>query len=102
MLHFRPFEFTDSDYQTIFDIHLAIWPQSFNTLEGVKYSDEKAQDPKFDFERLVAEWDGQPVGYGSRSRTVFSEVPDQYFLFFNTLPEFRNRGIATAYFDRVE
>ena len=102
MLEFRLFDYSNADYQTLFDIHKAVWPQSFNTLDGIKYSDEKTRDPKFDFERLVAEWDDQPVGYGHRFKTIFSETPDQYFLLFNTLPEFRNRGIGTAFFDRVE
>ena len=102
MLKFRPFNFTDSDYQTIYDIHKTLWPDSGATIEGVKSSDKNTHGEKHDFSRSMAEWDGRVVGYGQRSRTVWSETPDQYFISCSILPDYRNRGIGTTFFDQTE
>ena len=102
MLHFRPFNFTDSDYQTIYNIYKTLWPDSSATLDGIKSSDQRTLGEEYDFSRLLAEWDGQVVGYGQRSRTVWSATPDQYFVSFSTLPDYRNKGIGTAFFDQTE
>ncbi len=102
MLHLRAFDFSDTDYQTLYDIQKTIWPDTGVTIEGMKSGDKRSQDEKFDFQRQMAELDGQVVGIGQRGRTYFSETPNQYYIAFSTLPDFRNQGIATTFFNKTE
>ena len=103
MIQFRPFKFGDSDYQLVHNIRKAVWPDTGATIEGMRHGDDTARkEEKYDFTRTVAELDGRAVGYGQRGRTTWSETPNQYYISFNTHPDFRNQGVATAFFDATE
>jgi mycothiol synthase len=101
-LKFRKFNFSNDDYKAIFKIHKTIWTDSRHTAESFKYADVTTPLAENDWLRLVAEWAGKPVGYGIYLRTFNYNVTDQYYVAFSTHPDYRRRGIASAYFDKLQ
>ncbi|MCK5597707.1 MAG: GNAT family N-acetyltransferase, partial [Candidatus Eisenbacteria sp.] len=56
----RPFNYSDADYQALVDISNAVWPDRPSVPQAAKEND-KRRDPKYYFQRLVVESDGEIV-----------------------------------------
>ena len=97
----REFDFSDADYETIARINQAVWPETRRTAAEFKRIDEKSPVEKYDWIRIVAEWDEKPVGFGVHVKALWHDAPNQYSVGFVVLPEYRNRGIASTYFEKV-
>jgi len=102
MLLLRKFNFSDADYEVVINLHKKIWGDTRHTVETLKYTDANTPVEKYDWLRIVAEWESKVVGYGIHFRALDNDVENQYSITFVTSPEYRRRGIATAYFDRVQ
>lgn len=96
---FRKFKKTDADYQAVVDVWNAVWPDEKTSLESQKHNDKNRHNKYWD--RLVYEEDGRIVAYGIYCETWWSKRPGKYFINFVVLPEYRNRGIGTAYYNHV-
>ena len=95
----RPFNFSDEDYQNTVNIWNSVWPDELQAVQNMKHSDETKKD-KF-WQRIVCELDGRMVGFGFYGKTWWSKREGQYFLTFQTLPEYRNQGIAATFYDQA-
>lgn len=100
-INLRPFDFSDADYEKIFAILVDCFPESRRTLDGLKHLDQSTPDDVH-WMRSVAELDGEPVGFGTFVQAFDMEEPNQYYVSFLTAPGYRNRGIASAYMDRLK
>ena len=93
----RPFERTDADYEAAVAIHRRVWPREATTVEEWRYHDEK-RNPDFMDERFVVEIDGRIVATAGYGQSEWAFDPDKYFIFASVDPDYRRRGIGTAFY----
>ena len=101
MLNLRLFNFSQEDYEAVASIHKIAYPDSHNTAEDFKRIDDYSPQDKYDWERTIAEWNGRPVGYGLYVRSLWLKDPTLYTIGWLTHPDFRRRGICTAYWNHL-
>lgn len=97
---FRPFNPTDEEYQAIVDLYNTVWSDNKTTVERMRHGDNTRRDDRY-FHRIVCEVDGRIVNFGIYCQTWWSKRQGQYFINLLTLPEYRNQGIGTAFYDHV-
>lgn len=97
MFRLRPFDFSDADYAAIAAINKTVYPERHRRAQDYKHIDSYTPQDQYDWDRTIAEWDGQPVGYGLYTRALWLDAPDLYWVGWVTHPDYRKRGIATAY-----
>ncbi len=102
MFKLRLFDFSQSDYEAMAAIHNQAYSDSRMRGADFKRIDDYTPQDEYDWERTVAEWNGKPVGYGLYVRALWLSTPDLYLIGWLTHPEFRNRGIGSAYWDHLE
>lgn len=102
MLNFRPFNFSDEDYETLVNIHHAVWDDSRLVVEGAKRGDDTLPVPSDRWARVMAEWDGKTVGFGTLFPAFENKNANQYHVGILILPEYRKRGVGTAFWKKVE
>lgn len=93
---YRPFEYTDTDYEIVINIWNQIWTDDLTSTGGLRHRD-KNRRKKF-FNRFIAEQNGRPVGYGAYAETWWSPRPGKYWLDFQTAPTHRHQGIASGFY----
>ncbi|MCO5197927.1 MAG: GNAT family N-acetyltransferase [Anaerolineae bacterium] len=96
----RPFERTDADYEAAVAIHRRVWPREATTVEEWRYHDEK-RNPDFMDERFVVEIDGRIVATAGYGQSEWAFDPDKYFIFASVDPDYRRRGIGTAFYNKA-
>ncbi len=102
MLKLRLFNFSQEDYQALATIHNDAYADSRLRATDFKRIDDYTPQDEYDWERTIAEWNGKPVGYGLYVRSLWLKDPDLYTIGWLTHPDFRRRGIASAYWDHLE
>lgn len=95
----RPFNFSDKDYQDAVNVWNAVWPDEKTKVENMKHSDE-GKEGKF-WRRVMCEQNGQVVGFGYYSKTWWSKRKGQYFLTFQTHPDYRNQGMGSHFYNEA-
>jgi GNAT superfamily N-acetyltransferase len=97
---FRDFDYSESDYAQV----IAIWngehPHNKTEIHEYRYQD-KERNPDYFWQRVVAEMNGRVIGYGIYCETWWSARPGKYHLKFITHPDYRQQGIASAFYERV-
>lgn len=96
---FRPFNYSDNDYQNRVDIWNTIWSDEKTTVERVKFGDNLHKD-KF-AERFVCEENGRFISYGVYGKSWWSQREGKYFLNMLTLPKYRNNGIGSSFYNQA-
>lgn len=81
-LHLRPFSFSEADYDTVAAIETQVWPGEPFSKEALQYEDQE-WDRTYFHERVIAEYDGQPIAYFQVSETPWAYEPHKYFLKLN-------------------
>ncbi len=100
MITIRPFEKKDEDYRHAVDIVNSVWVEYPDTVEEWKESDEK-RAKTLKWGRFFAEVDGRPVGFANYNQSLWLNHPGKLWVGVNVRPEFRNRGIGTALWQRL-
>lgn len=100
MFTFRPFEATDVDYRAIVAVQNGVWPEFPDTVEKWQHRD-KVRPSGYFFERLLVDVDDQIVAFGECGEPYWSYRPGKYTIDLKVLPDYRRRGIGTAYYDQV-
>lgn len=95
----RPFNPIDDEYRAIIEVNNRIFPDQLASVEFLKHRDKLSQDKIF--ERFVCEVDGRIVASGGYGEAHWSAKPGKYFIFINVDPAYQNRGIGTAYYDKL-
>ena len=90
----RPFDKSEDDYKTLAGLHNIIWPQEPLTPAMFVYFD-RVRNPKYLFQRLILEVDGQPVGYANYQEPFWSQRPGKYGMSVDVLPEYRRQGVGS-------
>ncbi|WP_434420128.1 GNAT family N-acetyltransferase [Nannocystis pusilla] len=94
-MNIRPFDASERDCQAILAIKWVVWPEYRHTLEEFRAFDA-AWDRKHFLHRLIAEVDGQVVGFASCYQAFWVERPGTYGVWIDVLPGWRRRGIGGA------
>jgi GNAT superfamily N-acetyltransferase len=94
----RPFESTDAEYRALLAIHQAIYPEYVDTVEEWRHQDE-TWDPKYLFQRYLAEKDGQIVATGLLCEPWWAYKPDKYHLGILVHPDYQGQGIGGRLYD---
>jgi mycothiol synthase len=97
-LTIRPF--TPDDYEVVVSVANAVEPEYPSSADERRFNDEH-REPKCRWQRWIAEWDAQPVGYAEYSQDAAMYHPHKFSVGVNVRPEFEGRGIGTALHARV-
>ena len=77
-------------------------PTAICVAKDFKRIDDKSPVEEYDWERTVAEWNGTPVGFGIYTGAPWLATPNLYFVNWLTHPDYRRRGIGSAYWDFLQ
>jgi GNAT superfamily N-acetyltransferase len=94
----RPF--TPSDYAAMNDIYNAIFPDRPRTVAEWQHEDS-TRDPQYISQRLIAEVDGQPIGYGLWAHMPWMFHPQKFMVSVDIDPIFHGHGYGKALYDRI-
>jgi mycothiol synthase len=100
MPEIRPFDWSDEDYQSLIDIHNALFPDELDLPELLRHRDN-ARDQNYMLERVLAEIDGSPVATASFGESMWTPMPHKFWLYIQVHPDFQRQGIGSAVYDRI-
>lgn len=91
---------TPSDYSGVAGVINSIFPDA-NTSAPAIAEDDRQRNPKYKFQRWVAIEDGQIVGSGSYSQSIWFAHPQKFIIFIGVKPEYQDHGIGSKLFENV-
>jgi len=100
MAKIRPFDWSDSDYRSLIDINNVIFPDELDLPELLKHRDD-ARDQNYMLERVVAEVDGKAVGTASFGESMWTPMPNKFWIYIQVHPDHQRRGVGTAIYDHI-
>ena len=98
MLTIRPYNYDNADYLFQERLKRENWPLWAGSAEMLQVNDEKL-DPKTYNHHIIAELDGEPVGFGNYSEAFWNQARGQYFIRAVVLPQFQRQGIGRRLYD---
>jgi ribosomal protein S18 acetylase RimI-like enzyme len=98
-MNIRPFDFSETDYEAVVNIHNTSFPENTSSLEAWKQSDA-SRDPKYFYQRLVAEEEnGAIVGTVSMEEPHWTYKVGKFFIYVAVHPEHRQQGFGAGLYD---
>jgi GNAT superfamily N-acetyltransferase len=94
----HPFTFTDAEYRALLAISQAVYPEYIDTVEEWRHQDE-TWDPKYLYQRHLAEKDRQIVATGLLCEPWWAYKPDKYHLSILVHPDHQRQGIGGQLYD---
>jgi len=77
-----------------------VWPEAPPTAEGWCQADQN-RNPKYRFRRWVGVVDGEVVGVGSYSQSLYDYHPQRFYISIEVSPKYQRRGIGGALYEQV-
>lgn len=96
-LNFRPFAFTDADYEAVLAVRNETLPDYRETVEDWRHWDDSRPD-YCKFERWVVELDGQPVAQGGFYQFQGMYHPQKFFVDIHVRPACQGQGVGQAFY----
>ncbi len=100
MISFRPFDYTEQEYEACAVLHDAVWTEDPTDIENWKHWDSIRPKDQYR-QRIVAEIDGERVGYGGFSEARYLAEPHTYGISWLTHPDHQRKGVATAFYEHA-
>lgn len=100
MITIRPFEMKEEDYRLAVAIGNAVWTDYPETVEEWKESDAKRSKAE-KWGRYFADLDGKAIGFAYYTQSIWVNHPGKLSVGVLVLPEYRNRGVGTALWQRL-
>jgi len=100
MLHIRPFQSTESDYNAFIAIHNAYWEDDPRAVDMQKQID-KTHNPDVFYKRLMVELDDNIIATTEFGETHWIDISDQYYWHINILPAYEGRGYEAQIYDHI-
>lgn len=96
----RLFQPTDEEYEAIFAVELAVWPDNPTTVSEFKHIDATKKPDEFN-ERYVVERHGRIVAFASAGYVTWAQADGRYRFNITVQPAFEKQGIGTAVYDHL-
>ena len=100
MLHIRPFERTVDNYDRVVQLHNAVWPDHLTAVGEWQHLD-RTRDPKYFYQRVLVELNGQVVGYAIYQEPSWSYKPGKYFVMATVHPDHEGHGVGNALYEHM-
>ena len=100
MSNIRPFDWSDEDYRSLIDINNLLFPDELDLPELLKHRDN-ARDQRYMLERVVAELDGRAIGTASFGETMWTPMPNKFWLYIQVHPDHQRQGVGTEIYDHI-
>src|SRR5262245_37860792 len=100
MFKIDPFEPTDENYKAVVAINRAVWSDTADTVETLKYGD-KIREANYLFQRLLVREGDQIVAFASYGEDAWSYQPGKYHIYLVVQPETERRGIGLALYETI-
>ena len=100
MLKIHKFAKTEADYQGLFRLIDAIWPDQRVDQETFLHG-EANRNPNHYFRREWAEMDGQMVACATFNETWWTKTENEYRVTVSVLPDYQNRGIGATLYEQA-
>ena len=95
----RPFQ--DQDYQAFVDLWNAVYVDYPISERFARHEDSRYDGERYLLRRFVSEVDGTVAGMADFHHATYMYHPQKFFLDVRVRPEFRQRGIGAALYDRL-
>lgn len=96
----RQFQPTDEEYEAIYAVKKAVFPDNPSTVEEIKFEDANHSPDHF-WQRWVVEKDGRIVAFANAKQPPQSDDPGRYRLLIVVHPDFERQGIGTAVYNQI-
>lgn len=100
MEQIRIFQPTDEEYEAIFAVEQAVWPDNATTVTEFKHIDA-TQKPGVFRQRYVVEREGRIIAFAVLGQVNWSNDSGRYRLNITVHPDFERQGIGTAVYDHL-
>ncbi len=96
----RLFQPDEAEYEAIFAVAKAVWPENPTTVAEFKHADA-THNPAHFRERMVVEENGRIIAFATCSNVWWSSDPDRYRFSIAVHPDFERQGIGTAVYEHI-
>ncbi len=91
---------TAAHYPGLADTLNSLYPENHYTAEEIA-AEDRQRDPKFKYRRWVALEQGQVIGYGSYSQSIWFYHPQFFMLSLGVRPEHQRGGIGSKLYELI-
>lgn len=100
MEHIRLFDPTDEEYEAIFAVEQAVWPENATTVTEFKHIDA-TQKPDVFRQRYVVKRHGRIIAFAVLGQVTWSSDTDRYRINITVHPDFERQGVGTAVYNHL-
>jgi mycothiol synthase len=91
---------TPSDFSGIAGVINSLYPDAPTSASEIA-EDDKQRDPKYRFQRWIAIEDGQIVGSGNYSQSMWFAHPQKFRIYLAVRPEYQRHGIGSMLYENI-
>ncbi len=96
----RLFQKTNDEYEAIFAVEKAVWPENPTTVAEFRHADE-THNPEYFRERVVVEENGRIVAFAAYGSIWWADDSGRYRFSITVHPDFQKQGIGTAVYEHI-
>lgn len=100
MFKIRLFQPTEAEYNAIYQVEKAVYPENADSVADFKHADA-TRKPEHFYQRLVVEQDGRLIAFASLSNPPDSTNPGLYRFTIVVAPDFERTGVGTAVYSHI-
>lgn len=96
----REFVPNDAEYEAMYQVEAAVYPENADSVADVKHRDASRKPEQF-FRRWVVEQDGRLIAFASVTQPPQSDDPGRYRGHITVHPDFEGCGVGTAVYNTL-
>ncbi|MCP4362401.1 MAG: GNAT family N-acetyltransferase [Chloroflexi bacterium] len=100
MENIRLFDPSEAEYEAIFAIEQAVWPENPTTVTEFKHADASKKPTEFK-QRFVVERNGRLVAFAPVGQVTWASDDGRYRMNITVHPDFERQGIGTAVYEHI-